>query len=57
MEEMLRNYSSSSTLYYLGHKPTFPGEREQIKNISEREGQGTAKRVVHIICIIFSAKI
>lgn len=39
MGEILRKYSSPSTLYFLGHKPIFPGEREQIKNIREKERQ------------------
>lgn len=37
MGETPRTYSSLSTLYYIGHKPTFCGEREQIKNIRERK--------------------
>lgn len=56
MGETPRTYSSLSTLYYVGHKPTFRGEGEQIKNIRERERQGTAERLVHILCNFFSVK-
>lgn len=44
---------SSPTLYYLGHKPTFPGEREQIKTTRERERQGMAEKVISILCNFF----